>query len=83
MKFTPQQVTDIKQLFMEMNSKDDFLRLLNLAKQHIYRDKFIPFTRNNLITTSIIITVKNRPTFLLQLKRNQVQIEQYILQLKD
>lgn len=48
MKFTPEQVIEINQLFATMNSKDEFLRVLNLAKKYIYGDKVIPFEERQL-----------------------------------
>lgn len=48
MKITPAQNKTIHELFMIMNSKNDFLSLLNEAKKLVYGDKSIPFEENQL-----------------------------------
>jgi RNA-directed DNA polymerase len=48
MKITPEQNKTIQELFKKMNSKIDFLALLNEAKKLEYGDKFIPFEEKQL-----------------------------------
>lgn len=48
MKINQEQKEIIKILFQEMNSKEDFLKLLNTAKYFIYGEKYIPFEINQL-----------------------------------
>jgi hypothetical protein len=48
MKLATEQEKKIKQLFAKMNSKEDFLHLLNFSKKIIYKDKSIPFTITQL-----------------------------------
>ena len=38
----------IRQLFTEMNSKKNFLELLNFSKRIIYGDKVVPFEKKQL-----------------------------------
>jgi hypothetical protein len=48
MKLAIDQEKKIKQLFAKMNSKEEFLQLLNYSKKIIYKDKSIPFTITQL-----------------------------------
>ena len=48
MKPTPNQISTIKKLFSEMNSKEEFLSLLNYAKEILFKEKSIPFTIKQL-----------------------------------
>ncbi|WP_299060120.1 reverse transcriptase domain-containing protein [uncultured Polaribacter sp.] len=48
MKLAIDQEKTIKQLFAKMNSKEDFLHLLNFSKKIIYKEKTIPFTITQL-----------------------------------
>ena len=48
MKITPEQKETIQDLFKKMNSKNDFLALLNQAKKVIYGDKTVPFEEKQL-----------------------------------
>jgi hypothetical protein len=48
MKITPAQNKTIHELFKIMNSKNDFLSLLNEAKKLVYGDKVIPFEEKQL-----------------------------------
>jgi retron-type reverse transcriptase len=48
MKITPEQNITIQKLFKKMNSKNDFLALLNEAKTFVYGDKVIPFEEKQL-----------------------------------
>lgn len=48
MKVNQEQKEAIIKLFHEMDSKDDFLGLLNKAKYFIYGEKYIPFEVNQL-----------------------------------
>ena len=48
MKITPEQNITIQELFKKMNSKNDFLYLLNEAKAFVYGDKVIPFEEKQL-----------------------------------
>lgn len=48
MKITPEQNKTIQELFKKMNSKNDFLALLNEAKKLVYGDKAIQFEEKQL-----------------------------------
>lgn len=48
MKLAIDQEKTIKQLFAKMNSKEEFLQLLNYSKKIIYKEKTIPFTITQL-----------------------------------
>lgn len=48
MKINQQEKNEIVKLFATMNSKSDFLALLNFSKSLIYGDKTIPFTEKQL-----------------------------------
>lgn len=48
MKKTPEQNKTIQELFKKMNSKKDFLALLNEAKKLVYGDKTVPFEEKQL-----------------------------------
>jgi RNA-directed DNA polymerase len=48
MKISPEQVNTIQSAFKVMNSKTDFLALLNEAKNIIYGDKTVPFEEKQL-----------------------------------
>jgi hypothetical protein len=48
MKLAAEQEKNIKQLFAKMNSKEEFLQLLNFSKKIIYKEKTIPFTLTQL-----------------------------------
>jgi hypothetical protein len=48
MKINPSQKKEINRLFNEMNSKSDFLNLLNYTKSLVYGDKAYPFTEKQL-----------------------------------
>lgn len=48
MKLTIEQEKTIKRLFARMNSKEEFLQLLNYSKKFIYKEKTIPFTITQL-----------------------------------
>lgn len=48
MKLAIDQEKKIKQLFAKMNSKEEFLQLLNFSKKIIYKEKIIPFTITQL-----------------------------------
>jgi RNA-directed DNA polymerase len=48
MKITPEQNRTIHELFKKMNSKNDFLALLNEAKKLVYGGKTIPFEEKQL-----------------------------------
>lgn len=48
MKITPEQKETIQDLFKKMNSKNDFLALLNEAKKIIYGDKTVFFEEKQL-----------------------------------
>ncbi len=48
MKITPEQNKTIQEAFKKMNSKNDFLALLNEAKKLVYGDKTIPFEEKQL-----------------------------------
>ena len=48
MEMSPLEKDKIHQLFADMNSKKNFLELLNFSKRIIYRDKFIPFEKKQL-----------------------------------
>lgn len=48
MKLTAEQNNTIRELFKEMDSKNDFLELLNEAKRMIYGEKVVPFELTQL-----------------------------------
>lgn len=48
MKITSEQKVNIQNAFHKMNSKNEFLALLNDAKKIIYGEKFIPFEEKQL-----------------------------------
>lgn len=48
MKISPEQINTIQSAFKVMNSKKDFLALLNEAKKIIYGDKTVPFEEKQL-----------------------------------
>jgi RNA-directed DNA polymerase len=48
MKITPEQINTIQIEFKAMNSKNDFLALLNEAKKLVYGDKTVPFEEKQL-----------------------------------
>ena len=48
MKISTLQKRKIKTLFEKMNSKDDFLELLNVSKETLYKNKSIPFSLKQL-----------------------------------
>jgi retron-type reverse transcriptase len=48
MKITPEQTITIQELFKQMNSKKDFLALLNEAKKVVYGDKTVAFEEKQL-----------------------------------
>lgn len=56
----------IRQLFADMNSKKNFLELLNFSKRIIYGDKFVPFEKKQLayyISKDSIKRKNNRKTY--------------------
>lgn len=66
MKTNPSQKKEIKKLFNEMNSKSDFLHLLNYTKSLVYGDKTFPFTEKQLnfyINIDRIQNVKSVQTY--------------------
>ena len=48
MKISPELINTIQNAFNAMESKTDFLSLLNIAKSEIYGDKTIPFSEKQL-----------------------------------
>ena len=48
MEITLAEKYEIRQLFIDMNSKKNFLELLNFSKRIIYGDKVIPFEKKQL-----------------------------------
>lgn len=48
MKLTPDQINLVKVLFQKMDSKNDFLNLLNIVKQYQYGVKTVPFEEKQL-----------------------------------
>jgi len=48
MKITIEQKHTLKEMFAVMNSKKDFLALLNVSKAFIYKEKTIPFSERQL-----------------------------------
>lgn len=86
MKITPKQNITIQELFKQMNSKQDFLALLNEAKKLVYGDKSIPFEEKQLnyyINKNIVIkkdsiedkSVKPKENKLLQLNKGDIRFK--------
>ena len=48
MKITIDKAQKIIDLFTNMNSKKDFLTLLNISKNFIYKENTLPFTEKQL-----------------------------------
>ena len=75
MKITPAQNKTIHELFKIMNSKNDFLSLLNEAKKLVYGDKVIPFEAKQLNyyiskdSTSNINNIKSKTNLLTLLNK--------------
>lgn len=59
MKTNPNQKKEIKKLFNKMDSKSDFLNLLNYTKSLVYGDKTFPFTDKQLNFYINIDGIKN------------------------
>jgi RNA-directed DNA polymerase len=63
MKPTPDQTKLIKELFLKMDNKNDFLELLNIVKKIQYGDKVIPFEEKQLNYYINKSTTHNKPTY--------------------
>jgi RNA-directed DNA polymerase len=73
MKITLEQNKTIQELFKQMNSKKDFLALLNEAKKLVYGDKSIPFEEKQLnyyINKDIVIKKDSIEDKLVKPKEN-------------
>lgn len=73
MNITKNQKNEIRMLFKKMNSKDDFLNLLNFTKTIIYKEKTHPFTLNQL--NYYINKDSNRKSLMEQLNEGDKRFE--------
>jgi retron-type reverse transcriptase len=81
MKLTPEFVKLIKDAFDKMQSKSDFLALLNLAKEQIYGEKTIPFSEKqlNYYLTKDSTTIKSKAEIQLNLLDDKVVVNENVI----
>jgi RNA-directed DNA polymerase len=81
MKTTPDFKITIQKAFKAMESKSDFLALLNIAKSEIYGDKTIPFseTQLNYYITKDSAILKSKVDFQFNLSDEKVVVNKNVV----
>lgn len=81
MKTTPDFKITIQKAFKAMESKSDFLALLNIAKSEIYGDKTIPFSEKqlNYYITKDSASLKSKIDFQINLSGEEVVVNKNVL----
>lgn len=81
MILTPEFKFQVQTAFKEMQSKSDFLELLNIAKQMIYGDKTVPFSEKqlNYFITKDSQVIKSRVDFRIDLSKFEPFIEKNVV----
>lgn len=81
MILTPEFKFQVQTAFKEMQSKSDFLELLNIAKQMIYGDKTVPFSEKqlNYFITKDSQVIKSRVDFRIDLSKFEPFIEENVV----
>lgn len=85
MKLTPEFIQLIQDAFFKMQSKSDFLALLNLAKEQIYGEKTIPFSEKqlNYFITKDNRVLKSKVDFQLDLSGDELVIKENVIVEKE
>ena len=85
MKLTPEFIQLIQDAFQKMQSKSDFLALLNLAKEQIYGEKTIPFSEKqlNYFITKDSRFLKSKVDFQLDLSGDELVIKENVIVEKE
>ena len=85
MKITPDLKNTIQKGFKVMNSKSDFLALLNIAKSEIYGQKTFPFSEKqlNYYITKDLKKIKEKTDLQIKLSENTVTINDNVIVEKD
>lgn len=80
MILTPEFKFQVQTAFKEMQSKSDFLELLNIAKQMMYGDKTVPFSEKqlNYFITKDSQVIKSRVDFRIDLSKFEPFIEENV-----
>lgn len=81
MILTPEFKFQVQTAFKEMQSKSDFLELLNIAKQMMYGDKTVPFSEKqlNYFITKDSQVIKSRVDFRIDLSKFEPFIEENVV----
>ena len=81
MKTTPDFKITIQKAFNAMETKSDFLALLNIAKSEIYGDKTIPFSEKqlNYYITKDSTTIKSKVDFRFDLSGEEVVVNENVV----
>ena len=81
MILTPEFIYQVRTAFNTMQSKSDFLVLLNIAKQMIYGDKTVPFSEKqlNYFITKDSQVIKSRVDFRIDLSKFEPFIEENVV----
>ena len=81
MKTTPDFKITIQKAFKAMETKSDFLALLNIAKSEIYGDKTIPFSEKqlNYYITKDSTTIKSKVDFRFDLSGEEVVVNENVV----
>ncbi len=81
MKLTPEFIQLIQDAFQKMQSKSDFLALLNLAKAQIYGERTIPFSEKqlNYFITKDSRVLKSKVDFQLDLSGDEFVIKENVI----
>lgn len=81
MKTTPDFKITIQKAFKAMETKSDFLALLNIAKSEIHGDKTIPFSEKqlNYYITKDSTTIKSKVDFRFDLSGEEVVVNENVV----
>ena len=85
MKISPELINTIQNAFNLMESKTDFLSLLNIAKSEIYGDKTIPFSEKqlNYYITKDLKQIKQKIDLQISFSEETVSINDNVIVEKD
>ena len=85
MKISPELINTIQNAFNAMESKTDFLSLLNIAKSEIYGDKTIPFSEKqlNYYITKDLKQIKQKIDLQISFSEETVSINDNVIVEKD
>ena len=85
MKISPELINTIQNAFNAMESKTEFLSLLNIAKSEIYGDKTIPFSEKqlNYYITKDLKQIKQKIDLQISFSEETVSINDHVIVEKD